>query len=400
VLRPPHPILPDTAASTVVVQHETPESYRHWPSGDGLPSQLPSVAVHENDPEPVGVVVRADDEFRRLPGCEPLVDGLNTKGMHYVALARQARFLTWGFNAPPDELTEFGRQLFLNAVEYIAGFGGEEPVVFRVASPRYEVFHYHDTFQGNRAMFAQQGRSEDEYAALFAGMVDVAGFTDALRGDDNAWQAWWDAHEPYLRMDGRVCVVDEDARALGIPNNDPRIVERAIDLLERGDAGERELAARVLARSTAESFDGARDWRAWWERAGDSLVFSDWGGYRFVWEGGPTAPPPPDAVRAEGSPVTLTLDVLAGTAYVQVDVDPGKWLYAPDSDEGVPMSVTGASVVGEPRFPPTDDGHLQGRFGIEVPIERGADGITLDVRYQACDEFSCAMPVTVTLRRP
>ena len=45
-----------------------------------------------------------------------------------VAIGRHGNFLHWGFAASPDDMTEEARDVFANAVVYIAGFAGQTPV--------------------------------------------------------------------------------------------------------------------------------------------------------------------------------------------------------------------------------------------------------------------------------
>ena len=60
--------------------------------------------------------------------AERLVAGYNTGKMNgAVAVGRHGNFLQWGFSAPPSQMTEAGRRLFLNCIHYIARFEGQTP---------------------------------------------------------------------------------------------------------------------------------------------------------------------------------------------------------------------------------------------------------------------------------
>ena len=74
--------------------------------------------------------------FLDSPDCEIIVRGLNGAGPRYIAIARQACFLGWGFSAGPSEMTPEARGVFINAVNYISWFDGQKPLVRRVARGR------------------------------------------------------------------------------------------------------------------------------------------------------------------------------------------------------------------------------------------------------------------------
>ena len=74
--------------------------------------------------------------------------------------------------------------------------------------------------------------------------------------------------------------VDEDAKAWGIPNNDLRLLDKAISEWEKG--GEVERAKRVLERYTLCRFTTPQEWRAWYEANKGRLFFTESGGWLFM----------------------------------------------------------------------------------------------------------------------
>jgi hypothetical protein len=60
----------------------------------------------------------------------------------------------------------------------------------------------------------------------------------------------------------RTIIVDQDAKSLGIPNNDKRLLDAAIKLLESGKDVEK--ARRILSRYTLVDFATAKEWRNWY----------------------------------------------------------------------------------------------------------------------------------------
>jgi len=74
--------------------------------------------------------------------------------------------------------------------------------------------------------------------------------------------------------------VDEDAKAWQIPNNDVRLLEKAIQCLEEGMEVER--AHRILSRYTLCEFSTPAEWRAWFNQYRDKLFFTESGGWLFM----------------------------------------------------------------------------------------------------------------------
>ena len=202
---------------------------------------------------------------------------------------------------------------------------------------------------------------------------------------------------------------------LGIANNDPALLERAVADLREGVAPER--AQRLLARYTEQGHDSAADWQSWLDENEGSIYASDWAGYRFDVARGPGEADTlgPSRFAADGdeledlsttvSPaVEVTMSTTgegdAARAVLNFKLEPGFWIYAPDSDAQFEFGVRAPSgfayqVAGEPVLPKVDgQGRIHGDFRIEVPLEGSGDVATLLIDYQACDETLCHYPVT------
>ena len=92
---------------------------------------------------------------------------------------------------------------------------------------------------------------------------------------------------PYVRGVGWYELeVDEDAREIGIANDDIALLDRCVELLGT-KAGER--ARRVLERYTGQSFALSNGWRKWLRDNRERLFFSDAGGYRWYVDTRPVA---------------------------------------------------------------------------------------------------------------
>ena len=74
--------------------------------------------------------------------------------------------------------------------------------------------------------------------------------------------------------------IDEEARYIGIANNDIRILDKAISMLETGE--DVEIAKEVLERYTLCRFATPVQWRDWYETYKDKLFFTESGGWLFL----------------------------------------------------------------------------------------------------------------------
>jgi len=75
-------------------------------------------------------------------------------------------------------------------------------------------------------------------------------------------------------------LIDNELKSLGLDSNrQTETLGRLISLLE--DEKHADTARLLLARYTNESFQGAEQWRAWFENNKDRIFFSDVGGYKF-----------------------------------------------------------------------------------------------------------------------
>ena len=76
-------------------------------------------------------------------------------------------------------------------------------------------------------------------------------------------------------------VIDDEVRYLGIPNNDIRILDKCISMLEKNDP-EKDIAETILKRYTLCRFETAKEWRDWYNRYHDKLFFTEGGGYLWL----------------------------------------------------------------------------------------------------------------------
>jgi hypothetical protein len=90
--------------------------------------------------------------------------------------------------------------------------------------------------------------------------------------DENRYYFWPNTASTFI--------VDEDVKSLGIPNNDKRMLDAAIKLLESGKDTEK--GRRILSRYTLVDFATAKEWRNWYNRYEDKIFFTEKGGWLFL----------------------------------------------------------------------------------------------------------------------
>ncbi|MHC5012439.1 MAG: hypothetical protein ACYTG6_16100 [Planctomycetota bacterium] len=244
----------------------TPEHYRKYADGRDLPDALQGWRVHgELEQKDFGLVSDGYG-FEDSPDCEYISGGLNSKGPRSLALGRQGNWFLWGFCAPPSEMTEAARLVYLNTIAYMQQFDGQRPLVTRERRAREWALVY-------------AGYLDEESMASWVRKHFAAELLEAAGDDPDVLRKHVGENLPYLWHDGTSFRVDEDAVSLGISNRDVALLARCIECLEAGEDVER--ARRVLERYTEEAHEDASAWRAWWEAHHERLFFSDVGGYRF-----------------------------------------------------------------------------------------------------------------------
>ena len=381
------------------------------------PKTLPTVAILEKegyppapdetgqtpprDLEPELGVVTSDSGFLDSPDTEVIAGGVQEMGPDWFAIARQGHFLQWGFSGSPDEMTETGRRIFLNAVFYVSTFKGAPILAFREEEPRDDLV--------NALVSVDGGSREDAEVELqfdFGRTIPAEAWLPR-----EARRAWFLSVRPFLYhyRDGVEdlgrFVVDGDARTLGIPNYDPRLLERCVADLERGADTER--AHRLLARYTDEHFAQPAEWRRWLDENEKRLFFSDAAGYKFRSTSVVGARPVPaphrdDAAQAVGLEIYEAGLKEAGTIsrMLKVKVAPGYHVYAPNSRQTA-MAVfavrlprdSAFTFVEAPAIPTPAGGNISGHFSVPLKLRGAGKRVTMLVDYQACTAQFCLQPV-------
>lgn len=255
------------------------------------------------------------------PDCEAISSGVCAKTIDAVALGRHANYFTWGFIGGPQDMTEEAKVVFANTVAYMAQFKGQKPLARkyndRIATREnvkecayLSTRRAYEDYQKMDSVFYAQIEQElaDAKAKLAAG--DTSGmrmirmydgfqrpargtYADFVRkfnkelfdqfGEDEAkYLAYYKENTPYFYGGKGMyeLTIDEDAKAWGIPTNDIRLLEKAVECLEQGMEVER--AQRVLDRYTLCEFTQSSEWRAWLDKYRDGMFFTESGGWFFM----------------------------------------------------------------------------------------------------------------------
>ncbi len=237
--------------------------------------------------------------FEDSPDAEIISSGLNEKTPGSVALGRQGNFFLWGFSASPSDMTPEARKCFINSVCYIKKFDGRRPIARKAErefSREYALVYACSLkeFRDDEALARMfpvlrkdptriKGVRESE-RKLFEGSF-ARELRERLGEEPERYADWVRANYEWLRPGeenaGLVQIaVDEDAKALGLSNRKPEILETCVSMLERGDRPE--VALRILKRYTSEDFAEARKWRSWLDSVRGRLYFDEVGRFKFA----------------------------------------------------------------------------------------------------------------------
>jgi hypothetical protein len=216
-------------------------------------------------------------EHEQAPELEVLCGGVNSKSARAGAIWRQGHLLHFGFEPSPEEMTEAGKAMLINAICYIARFTEDRPIV-----------HTPCVFVQGKRIF-DRGAISRLLANPERDIKDLQFYLEKdlyskLAGKSREeLDAWCRSMSGYLHAgaSGNL-TVDPDAQAFGVPPASLLFLDQAIAALHEPDR--RALALRLLHRYAPEGpakRDSVEGWRPWWEENKPYLFFSDTGGYRW-----------------------------------------------------------------------------------------------------------------------
>jgi hypothetical protein len=236
--------------------------------------------VHTGEYPEIDVGLVSDGNgFADTPDCERIAGGVNSKGPRAVAIGRQANLLQWGFYGAPDRMTVPGKRAFLNAIVWMKQFRGQRPVAAKSSRSREWLWQFVEMLerQTPEELASADANSLVSYvkkqfpAELVAGELDLAKVRQWLRD-----------HEGYLWCTERFgkFTVDEDLRALGFANRDPKLLDWLVETLGKDAADAR--ALRIAQRYLGDHGRDAASARAFVAQDRSRLFFSDTAGFRWL----------------------------------------------------------------------------------------------------------------------
>lgn len=248
---------------------DTPGNYISRNLGpEKLPEKMKVWLVQKTGKSFGGVVATAYG-FTDSPDAEILVPGFNT-GKEYGAsgVGRHGNFLQWGYSAPPSQMTEPGRKLFLNCIHYIRRFEGKAPLIRRQGTSRL------DTIRLGQIINRIKGDQKEFFLGQFPSELYAT-----YGSDPNGLVRYYRENLEWVYRDG-VFKVDEELKALGIESNrQVGSLQRLVELLDDPQHGA--TARQLLARYTDQRFETSPQWRKWFDESKDRIFFTDVGGCKF-----------------------------------------------------------------------------------------------------------------------
>jgi hypothetical protein len=457
----------------------TPEGAKEFAKmmGDKLPATTPMWTVHERDygntqGYKIGMVTR-EWGYLDSPDAEVISGGQCAKSYDAIAIGRHANFMTWGFAASPADMTDEAKPVFANAVVYMAKFKGHRVLARKLnesIATRFSVDRdmrladkeqYEDYAASIKSFneatlhivdsLKKVKQAGGEITGAYAMYVDVT--PDQLQpiptyeeylqqrfgklydrfGTDAAQYAkYYKENKPYFfgSLDGYDLKLDEDAKSLGIANDDKALLHKAIELWKSGKDVEK--GKRILYRYTLLRYDNPQDFEAWLKKYDNKLFFTESGGW--LWLVNDLTPGTPgndysvlhfndvdDGNLASNQPKTNQSDPVAfsssltssGDEYeltVRCHIFPGYHIYNVVSEKD-PYIQTSYEFTGE-GF--TLEGNLQKPLGRKLDSNgsmvyegdivlkqkfkvKKHGSIKLAITYQACNDQACLMPTTKTV---
>ena len=253
----------------------TPGNYRGYPEGDRLPDQM-KVRRIQNTGKSIGGAVARSYGFTDSPDAEVLVLGVNTaKEYGAVGIGRHGNVLLWGYAAPPAQMTDAGRKLFLNCIHYIHRFDGKGPLIRKIAQHRLNTIRLAPT---QERYWRRRQKAKDPRVTVTPYIPDV--ITTQFLGDPNGLVQYYQDNIEFIYQD-RQFRVDSELKSLGFHSNrEMATLERLISLLQ--DEKHAPTARSLLTRYTNESFPEPQEWQSWFDQNKERIYFTDVGGYKFL----------------------------------------------------------------------------------------------------------------------
>ena len=256
--------------------------------------------------------------FEDSPEAEWISSGNCMKSIDAMALGRHANFFHWGFAAAPMDMTDEAKPLLANAIIYISKFAGQHVVArklyegistriearenaYRVTRECYDDYkvsiekfnsqmqQYADSIKAVAAGGGKVGEREAMYLQWQPQPIptrddflrEMAGaLYEEFGANEAAYAKYYAENTPYFygSFEDYGLKLDEDAKSLGIPNNDLRLMDKAVEIWQNGD----EKGRRLLERYTLLRYDTPQQYAQWLKKYRSKLFFTESGGWLWL----------------------------------------------------------------------------------------------------------------------
>lgn len=420
----------------------------------------------------VGMVVRPWG-YEDSPEAEWISGGESAKSYDAMSIGRHANWLHWGFSASPADMTDEAKPVFANAVVYISKFAGQHIIArklnegiatrtratemkYRVSKKVYDYFvesteKYNnqvktmaDSLKNKEAAGEKLTDLDKQYLMMAEHPQPIPTYEQFLQQqagelfakfgtDAEAYGKYFKENTPYFygNVGGYDLKLDEDAKSLGIANNDKRLLDKAIKLWESGDDVEK--ARRLLYRYTLLRYDNAQEFRSWYRKYEKKLFFTESGGWLWLVNSQDPNTPGNDysvlkfhefdtsklakvtkATSVE-EPVQLSSALESNgeekTLTIRMKIHPGFHIYAKVSDKDpyientYDISLKGnGKLAGELQKPTGRMLNTSGTVVYENEVvlkqkftAKGYGSISFTINFQACDNHACLQPMSKTI---
>lgn len=430
----------------------------------------------------IGMVSRPGG-YLDSPDTEVISGGQCAKSIDAVAIGRHGNFFHWGFAAKPSDMTPSAREALANAIVYMKDFNGKkilakkfnENIATRKDALANKYFaskaccdannevnyrfytvmdSIHKSIERKKAAGEKLDGTEAFYADIPAPQKPVpVTYSDYIKsrypdlypvfGEDEAEYArYFDINTPYFIPDekGYNLVIDQDARSLKIANNDIRLLDKAIELLEAG-GNDAEKGRRILERYTLCRFATPAEWKGWLAKNRDKMFFTESGGWLWLVNtddpnefGNDYSTLKKEKETRQSKEANQGKNELSSTLKTDEDnpvafetiieelsnglkdvvitmtVHEGYHTYAmlDEEDPFIPTEITielpeGYKKIGDLVLPQQSPSSTKttyytgtGQFRQKI-AGTGTGKLTCKVHYQVCNESSCKMPTTKTM---
>lgn len=476
-----HPIFNGPFKVNIVPEmRPTPQSAKEYGPmyGYTVPDMTEMWMVHKSygfeNGQRIGMVSRPWG-YTDSPDTEVISGGQCAKSLDAIAIGRHGNLFHWGFAAKPSDMTEPACAAFANAVVYMKDFKGKRIIARKLnegiatrdnaTASKYTVSRdcwkeienlnmkfYLQMDSLSKSIKAKQAAGEElNQMELMQAQFSApqkpkpVPYSEYLKGrepelykvfgeDESEYTRYYDKNRPYFiaQKDGYGLEIDQEARALGIANNDIRLLDKAIELLENG--GDDAVTGRtLLERYTLCRFATPAEWKAWLDANRDRMFFTESGGWLWLVdtldpsvpgndysvlstpaEPENTTPSAPAGSTDRNNPVALKAEIVDAPAgmkdvVITMTVHEGFHTYAivADDDPFIATEVTvelpegyeksGTLVTPASTPSATATTYYTGTGAFRQRIKGNGNGkVTCKIKYQACDASMCMPPVTKT----